>query len=317
VSVPTGGCEVLVVGPYFADLIFGGFSRPVLPGTEVFAKAFNLLPGGAFTLAIGLRRLGHDVVWATDFGNDVFSREVLALARDEGLDETGFRHHDVPLRSITVALSYPDDRAMVTYQDSVCSAALADVVVEHRPRVLMLPLLKYDMATYGGLRAARELGSQVFMDSQDVAGTLATPLLRDTLALVDVFAPNADEALRLTSATTVDDALRVLANLVDTVVVTRGADGATVVQGGRRCDVAGVSLGVVDTTGAGDCFNVGFMHARLSGWPLADCVVAGVACGAAAITGPGSSAAPYLAELDQWLSRVPRPQQEAIQRQHP
>lgn len=300
------GREVLVAGAYFADLIFGGLSRQVVPGSEVLAEAFSLRPGGAFTLAMGLRRLEHDVVWATDFGDDGFSREVLTLARDEGLDETGFRHHQVPVRSITVALSYPDDRAMVTYQDPVCAAALADLVAEHHPRMLMLPLLRYDAATCAGLRAARQLGSQIFMDCQDVPGTLATPSLRDALTLVDVFAPNSDEALRLTGASTVDDALWVLADLVDTVVVTRGADGASAVQGGRRCDVAGVPLEVVDTTGAGDCFNVGFVHARLSGRPLVDCVAAAVACGAAATTGPGSGAAPDLTGLDQWLSRVPR-----------
>src|SRR5438270_11758255 len=70
VNIRPPGREVLVVGAYFADLIFRDLSRPVLSGTEVFARGFSLLPGGAFTLAMAMRRLGHDVVWATDFGND-------------------------------------------------------------------------------------------------------------------------------------------------------------------------------------------------------------------------------------------------------
>jgi sugar/nucleoside kinase (ribokinase family) len=104
VNIPSPGREVLVVGAYFVDLIFRDLSRPVLSGTEVFAGGFSLLPGGAFTLAMAMRRLGHDVVWATDFGNDAFSQQVLSGARAEGLDETGFRHHPIPLRSVTVAL---------------------------------------------------------------------------------------------------------------------------------------------------------------------------------------------------------------------
>ena len=118
-SVSVADQVVLVAGPWFADMIFRGLSRPSLPGREVFAEEFSLLPGGAFTLAMALHRLGHDVVWATDFGNDLFSQHVLSVVRAEGLSEVGFRHHHIPLRSITVILSYPNDRAMTTYQDQV------------------------------------------------------------------------------------------------------------------------------------------------------------------------------------------------------
>lgn len=307
VNIRPPGREVLVVGAYFADLIFRDLSRPVLSGTEVFAGGFSLLPGGAFTLAMAMRRLGHDVVWATDFGNDAFSQQVLSGARAEGLDETGFRHHPIPLRSVTVALSFPDDRAMVSYQDPVSPQSLAALLHEHRPRVLILPKLQYGAAVQAGLRVAHRLGTRVFMDCQDVPATLDTPTVREVLTQVDVFAPNTDEALRLTGTTTVDDAVEVLAGLVDTVVVKRGSAGAAAVQGGKRYDIAAVPVEVLDTTGAGDCFNAGFVHAHLTGQQLPYCLNAAVACGAAATTGPGSSAAPDLAGLAHWLSRVPAP----------
>ncbi|HKR51041.1 MAG TPA: carbohydrate kinase family protein [Pseudonocardiaceae bacterium] len=298
---------MLVVGAYFADLIFRDLSRPIQSGTEVFAGGFSLLPGGAFTLAMALRRLGHDVVWATDFGDDLFSQQVLSAARREGLDETGFRHHPIPLRSVTVALSFPSDRAMVSYQDPVSPQSLAALLHEHLPRILMLPKLQYGAAVQDALRVAHQLGTQVYMDCQDVAATLDTPTVREVLAQVDVFAPNADEALKLTGTTTVDDALEVLAGLVDTVVVKRGGAGAAAVQGGRRYDIAAVPVEVLDTTSAGDCFNVGFVHAHLTGQQLPYCLDTAVACGAAATTGPGSSAAPDLAGLQHWLSRVANP----------
>lgn len=99
----------------------------------------------------------------------------------------------------------------------------------------------------------------------------------------------------------------VLADLVDTVIIKRGSAGATAVQHGRRYDMASIPLAAVDTTGAGDCFNAGFIHARLTGHDLPRCLAAGVACGGAAITDLGSSAAPNLVEFQQWLSRVPAP----------
>ncbi len=297
--------RVLVAGPWFADLIFRGLSRPILPGTEVFADEFSLLPGGAFTLAMALRRLGHDVVWATDFGNDLFSQHILSRARAEGINEIGFRHHRIPLHSLTVVFSYPGDRAMTTYQDRVNQPSLTTLLREHHPKMLLLPSLQYGQATRTALRFAHERGTQVFMDCQDVPGTLESPMLRDTLAQVDIFAPNIDEALRLTGTTTVDDALDALTELVDTVIIKRGCAGATVVQDGQRFDIAGIPLAAVDTTGAGDCFNAGFIHGQLTGQQLPDCLAAANACGAAAITDMGSSAAPNLVELQQWLSRVP------------
>jgi sugar/nucleoside kinase (ribokinase family) len=298
---------VLVVGAYFADLIFRDLSHPVRPGTEVFAGGLSLVPGGAFTLAMAMRRLGHDVVWATDFGNDLFSAHVVALARAEGLDETGFRHHSIPLRSVTVALSSPADRAMISYRDPISPQSLGPLLREHRPRVLMLPRLRYGAVVLAGLTVAHELGTRVFMDCQDVPATLETPTVREVLAQVDIFAPNAAEALRLTGTARVEDALEVLADLVDTVIIKRGGAGAAAVQGGKRYDVAAVPVEVLDTTGAGDCFNAGFTHALLTEQPLAVCLTAAVACGSAATTGPGSSAAPDLAWLQHWVSRVPRP----------
>lgn len=301
------GREILVVGAYFADLIFLDLSRPVLAGTEVFAGGFSLRPGGAFTSAMALRRLGHDVVWATDFGDDLFSQQVLSVARAEGLDETGFRHHPIPLRSLTVALSGPGDRAMVSYQDPVSPQSLTALLHEHRPRALVLPELQYGAAVLAGLRVARRRGTQVFMDCQDVPGTLDTPAVRAVLAQVDIFAPNAGEALRLTATTTVAGALDVLADLVDIVVIKCGAAGAVAAQGGTRYEVAAIPADVLDTTGAGDCFNAGFLHAHLTGQQLPGCLATAIACGAAATTGPGSSTALDQAGLRRWLTRAPRP----------
>ncbi len=291
-------------GAYFADLIFRDLARPVAFGAEVHAKGFDLLPGGAYSSAMAMHRLGHDVVWAADFGSDLFSQHVLAAARTEGLDETAFHHHLGELRSITVALSGPDDRAMVSFQDPICRQSLAALVGAHCPLILILSELQYGEAVNAALRIARQLGTQVFMDCQDVEGLVEDQAVRDTLAEVDIFAPNVDEALRLTGTSTMDDALESLTGLVDTVVVKRGGAGATAARGAERYDIAAVEVEVVDTTGAGDCFNAGFVHAHLAGWSLRECLAAGVACGAAGVTAPGSSAALDVTGLRTWLARV-------------
>ncbi|MFI1912339.1 carbohydrate kinase family protein [Nocardia sp. NPDC020380] len=290
------------MGAYFADLIFHGLSEVARPGQEVFADGFAMVPGGAYTLAMATHRLGHDVIWAADFGTDPFSAHVLRAARAEGLDDTAFRRHPRSLRSLTVALSTPRDRAMISFQDPVTPEPIAVLLHRYRPRLLMVPQLRYDAETVRSLRLARRLGTAVVMDCQDIPADLETPGVREALALTDVFTPNAAEALRLTGTATVDEALARLGALSPTVVIKLGGAGAIALHAGRRYDVAAQPVAALDTTGAGDCFDAGFVHGRLAGWDLPKCLAAAVACGSAVVGGPGSSAAPDAAELGRRLA---------------
>ncbi len=297
-------CEVLVTGAYFADLVFHGLPRPVRPGTEVFADGFGLVPGGAYTLAMALHRLGRRVVWSADFGTDPFSAHVLSCAGQEGLDDSAFRHHPVPVRSLTVALASGDDRAMVSFQDPVGPEPLVPLLRQLRPRVLMFPQLRWDQGTVAAVLAARELGALVVMDCHDTPAALDDPAVRQVLSLVDVFTPNEAEALALTGAGCLDEAVALLAGLVPTLVVTRGPLGATARRGGERHDAPAVPAASIDATAAGDCFNAGLVHGLLDGRSLADCLAAAAFCGAAATTGPGSGAALRAPDLDRLLGRA-------------
>jgi 2-dehydro-3-deoxygluconokinase len=71
----------------------------------------------------------------------------------------------------------------------------------------------------------------------------------------------------------------------ETVVVHR-ADGAYALQDGVT-EMAGYSVDVVDTVGAGDAFVAGFLSGRLRGWSMEECLDMANACGACAVTVPG------------------------------
>ncbi|MEV8530201.1 PfkB family carbohydrate kinase [Streptomyces sp. NPDC052000] len=304
VPSPRAEATVLVTGAYSVDLVLTDLRGPVSSGTEVWASGLDMVPGGAFTLALGLHRLGRRAVWAADFGTDVFSREVLATARREGMDERGFRHHQRPVRNVTVALSDPQDRAMIAYEDPVAKRPLAELIDTFRPAVVMLPYLQFGPDMTAALEVAARQGARVFMDCQHYPGHIGMDDVRKTLSQVDVFAPNEPEALRVTRADTVEVALALLCELVPTVVIKRGPAGAVAAADGRRADHPSLTVPVVDTTGAGDCFNVGFLHRWMDGRPLHDCLAAGTVCGAAAVTGMGSSNALNATDLSTWLTRL-------------
>ena len=93
---------------------------------------------------------------------------------------------------------------------------------------------------------------------------------------VDLLFANQDEALQLTGRADPDSALRELAAKVDTLVVTRGAEGATAIANGERISVPAAPVAqVVDTTGAGDLFAAGFLAARARQASLERCLWTG------------------------------------------
>ena len=56
-------------------------------------------------------------------------------------------------------------------------------------------------------------------------------------------------------------------------------------------EAAALPVDVVDSTGAGDSFDAGFLYGTLAGWPLRDALELAVACGSLSVTGIGGTAA--------------------------
>ena len=77
--------DTLIFGEYFCDLIVTGL--PELPrlGADLFGTGLGMLAGGSFNTVRALHRLGAQVGWVCDFGNDLFSQFVLSEVRQEGM----------------------------------------------------------------------------------------------------------------------------------------------------------------------------------------------------------------------------------------
>ena len=115
---------------------------------------------------------------------------------------------------------------------------------------------------------------------------------------VDLLFANEEEALQLAGRTDLDAAFAELATRIPTVVVTRGAAGASAVSGDRRVDVAAVPVArVVDTTGAGDLFAAGFLAARAKGAKIERCLEVGAIAASAVIGQVGARPGAVLKEL--------------------
>jgi sugar/nucleoside kinase (ribokinase family) len=288
--------DVIVVGGYFVDLIFNGLPQFPVLGKEIVGSGFEMLPGGAYNAALAMHRLGLKVGWAADFGDDDFSRFTVERAL--------FVHHRRPLRHITVALSYPEERSFITYNDPEPGAPAAlKALVAGSARVLFISGVYYGNLHHAGSALVRAKRMKVFMDgnSGDEV-TLANPAVRRSLQSVDAFLPNAAEARRMAGKADLGEAMTALAGLCPLVIVKDGANGSYARVGEQTFHVPGIPVAPVDTTGAGDCFGAGFLKAWFDDRPLAECLRWGNIVGGLSTTALGGTGRPVTTgEVEQML----------------
>jgi sugar/nucleoside kinase (ribokinase family) len=297
--------QVLLDGGYFSDLVFTGLPEFPRLGHEIYSKEFHVLPGGAYNTAVALQRLGLKTAWPCRFGSDPFSQYVKEHALAEGLDPACFTQTDKPSLQITVAFSIDSERAFLSYSDPLPPMPLLEWERKLQPEWLCVSHLAHGSSYLDLFAAAHELGTRVFMDCQAHNHSLADADIQEALRQVDVFAPNADEARRLTGRVDCEAALEMLAELVPMVIIKMGADGCICRQGDLELRMPGIHVQVVDTTGAGDNFNCGFLCGQMRGFSLADSLRMGNICGGLSTQGyGGTTTSPTFNELKHFLESL-------------
>jgi sugar/nucleoside kinase (ribokinase family) len=315
--------RVVVVGDVFCDIIMRGVHGLPRWGEEVFADEPVMCPGGVATVAIGLARLGEPTtLLARTRAQDTIAQVVDdELAGHDGLDVRWLL--PAPSTAITVAVRDATERALISYAPPS----------EVGPVAPEVPWEQLDGASHihigGWHEGDRPLDDQCEIFRTARARNLTTSLdtslgsddepasrVRELIRQVDVFLPNAAEACWLTGADDAMQALERLSELVPTVVITMGGDGAVASSRGVVRRVAGIPAEVVDTTGAGDAFTAGFLHGFVRHWPLERCLALANVCGCLSVARIGSSiSVPDGREAfdvleRQHRSRPPRPERD-------
>ena len=103
--------------------------------------------------------------------------------------------------------------------------------------------------------------------------------VHDLLPLTTIFLPNENEALAITEATSLETAAQDLDNFTKYVAIKMGSDGALASDGQTVIRKPALPSVVVDTVGAGDSFDAGFVYGIIRGWSLEKSLKLGIACG--------------------------------------
>jgi sugar/nucleoside kinase (ribokinase family) len=301
--------DLLVLGEVNPDVVVRAADpRPAFGQVERWVDAIELVIGSSSVIfACGAARLGLRVAMAGVVGDDALGRFMLGAMAERGIETGAVRIDPAVPTGASVILSGPTDRAILTARGTMPLLRAGDV-----PPALVARARHLHVGSFFLLDAARPDLPALFAAAR--AGGATTSLdcnwdpregwdggIRALLAETNVFLPNAAEATRLTGIADVEAAARALVALGPRVVAVKlGADGALAVTAdgaAARCPV--LAIDPVDTTGAGDSFDAGFLAGWLAGRSLAACLALGVACGSLSTRGVGGTAAqPTLAAAE-------------------
>ncbi len=286
--------DVVVVCEINVDIVVTGVDGSPVFGAERLVDDVTLTAGSSGVLtATNLADLGPRVGVCGLVGDDHFGRYMLDHLDRHGIDRVGVAVDPRVRTGAGVLLSALRDRAILTFPGAMARFGLDDVRMDVVARARHLHLSSYFLQTAlrpdasALLSRVRALGLSASADTgHDPAERWDVDGLLDGL---DVFLPNEAEACAIAGTSDAAAALEWLAARVPTVVVKRGREGALAARGAERVALPAFAVRAVDTTGAGDAFDAGFLAGQLAGEDLAACVRRGNACGALTAAHVGGS----------------------------
>ena len=300
--------DLLVAGEINPDLILSGNVDVAFGQVEKLVDSALLTVGSSSAIfACGAARLGLRVAFTGVCGDDTFGHFMLAELNSRGVDTSNVMVHPDGQTGLSLILNRGSDRAILTYPGLIAALTADDLTNKMLSNGRHLHVGSYFLQTalQAGLpdlfSRAHALGLTTSLDTNwDPSGLWHG--FDQLLEQVDVLLPNVKEALSLTGTDDPGFAIKHLNECCPVVAIKMGAEGAVACSGEDTVHAPAVKVAVVDTVGAGDSFDAGFLYGYLNGWRLERSLQLAVACGSLSTRGVGGvDSQPVLEEVMQYV----------------
>jgi sugar/nucleoside kinase (ribokinase family) len=290
--------DVTIVGELNLDLILYGVPEEIPRERELLTTDLNLTLGSSSAIvAHNLSSLGSRVGFASCVGSDSFGELAMARLADARVDVSKVAVFPKRKTGLTVIMQRDSWRNMLTYPGTISDLRLDDLDLEYLSSAKHFHLSSYYLQR--GLQAdihtlfktMKSAGLTTSLDCNDDPDDRWKGGIREALQHVDIFMPNAREAMLITRTQDVQSAAKDLGQIVPLIVVKLGAEGGMARRGEEVWSSPALTLQVVDPVGAGDSFNAGFLHEYLKGSDVQICLAAGNLAGALSVTRAGGTEA--------------------------
>ncbi len=289
--------DILVAGEINPDLILSGDVAPAFDQTEKLVDSAVLTIGSSSAIfACGAARLGLKVAFIGVCGDDIFGRFMLMEMQKRGVDVSNVIVRADEQTGLSVILNRGVDRAILTHPGLIAALQASDI-----PEALLRSARHLHVASYflqtdlePGLpdlfRQARAWGLTTSLDTNYDPSERWTGF-DELLSTTDVFFPNKTEALSIAQSEDVESAAKQLSDRCKLVAIKLGADGALLRRKDETICVPALTVDIIDTVGAGDTFEAGFLYGYLKGWELEKSLQLATACAALSMRASGGTAA--------------------------
>ncbi|RXZ82426.1 carbohydrate kinase family protein [Paenibacillaceae bacterium] len=288
--------DAVVIGDVNIDLIVVGYDKPPLPGEEVFVDRMTThVGGGAAIFSLVLAKLGMKLAFNGVLGEDDYGHFLRKQFSRYGIETRYIKTSHTANTGVSIALQPEKDRSFISYAGSNAELNLRqlDMNSVDESRHVHLTCYKGRANHEEFMETVRLLKARGVTLSFDTGWDDTGEWYQGIMELagqIDVFFMNEVEALHYTGCGNVEDAVQLLARHGKRVIVKLGDKGALSIVDGKRWYHPGYKVKALDTTGAGDSFNAGYVYGFLAGASPKQCLAFGNACGALSVSAYGGSA---------------------------
>ena len=301
--------DVYVYGDVNIDLVVPGVESLPEPGSEVDVPVMEtFVGGGAALFTLGLAKLGLTPVFQGSIGRDMYGEYIRNLFRELGVDDSLLLDSDAKKTGISISFTTEKDRCFLTYRGTNEGLSLKYMDLNQLPGAKHVHVTGYEGATNHAeyldiLTKIHAMGDVTvsFDVGWDMTGVWYEGIF-DLLPMIDVLFMNETECQHYTRCEDIETGARELAEKAGMAVIKLGKTGAMAIKDGEKYFAPAYKVQAVDTTGAGDSFNAGFIYGFLQGLPMEECLKCGNGCGALSVTKLGGNTGfPFRAELETWI----------------
>lgn len=289
--------DVITFGDTCIDLVLTDRNMmPEFGQKEKLIENYSLEMGGSCCIfASQIAKLGLKTAVLGKVGRDEFGSIIKNTLKSYNVSTDYLKEDEHSKTGLTVILNKIVDRGMLTYNGTITAAGIDDFDESLFSNTRHLYIGSYFLMSnlqkhYPHLiDKLKENGATVSLDTNwDPDGNWDSGLW-DILPKIDVFLPNENEIMAITHENILKNAIDKIKDKIPMVVVKRGKAGALAYCGGREYVADSLDMPVVDTVGAGDSFDGGFIYSLLKGYSMEDCLQTACICGSCSVRAYGGT----------------------------
>lgn len=298
--------DIAIIGDLNIDLILQARSLPMRGGMEYVEKIEKTHGGVGRNIAIALSRLGLSTLLIGAVGDDAFGAEIIReLEENNVIIERVRIVPGKPTGTIVVIVDKEGERTMIGFRGANSELTINSQDLQHIEGAKHLHISGYSFLNNDGgegivkiLKHSKLSGITTSIDLEGVAKHNPR-MLEELRGHFDYVMSSEGEAKRLVQESNLDRVVDKLLNMMkaNIVAVKLGARGAIIASQRGSSLIPPFQVNVLDTTGAGDAFNAGFLYGLIRRLKPVEAALIGNAMGAYKCMWFGARYFPTLDEL--------------------